>query len=116
MSGVCQNCMRRFQRPGGKALKTAARFQDLLGDLKPANSLSEVPDHSCAHEKVMLATLSRVHVQLGNAGKKVAHFAAHAKAAKQFDIETPADREDSACGPGFPGLGPKNSSEELSLK
>jgi hypothetical protein len=49
----------------------------------------------------MLAALSCVHVQLGNAGKKVAHLPAQAEAAEQLYVETCADLENSACGPGF---------------
>ena len=48
--------------------------------------------------------------------KKVAHLPAQAEAAEQLYVETCADLENSACGPGLAGVGPENSSEELSLK
>jgi hypothetical protein len=64
----------------------------------------------------MLAALSRVHVQLGDAGKKVARFSSHTEAAEQFDVKPHPDLEDSGCGPGFAGVGPPNSSVEFSLK
>jgi hypothetical protein len=58
------------------------------------------------HKEVMLAGLPDVHIQLGYAGKKVAHLSPHADAAKQFDVKPCAKLENSRRGPGFAGVSP----------
>ncbi len=66
-----------------------------------ADSPLEVPDHSGADKEIMLAALSRVHVQLGYARKKVARFAPDAEMAEQLDVEPDTHLENSGSRSRF---------------
>ena len=105
---LCVLCGKDFccRRPEIESLNRKGRRKGRKEklNLERYRFFSEVVHHSGTHEKVMLAALSRVHVQLRNAGKKVVHSPAHTEAAKQFNVKTCADLEDSSRDPGLAGV------------
>jgi hypothetical protein len=75
-----------------------------------------MPDHSAAHEIVVLAALAGIPVQLRHPGVKIPRQAAQTQAAKQVHIESKPTWNTPVVVPVVPGFVPPNSSDEFSLK
>src|ERR1700690_2469449 len=106
MCGACRSCARRFRRPAGGAEARIPGIALIAGQGPAPPKKLEMPDDSATYEKIMLTCFSGVHVQLGRAGVKIPHFAAHAEDSPYFCINAPADLEHSARSSGLARVGP----------
>src|SRR5207244_4424211 len=76
----------------------------------------EMPDYSATDQIIVLSAPAGINVKVWHTGIKIAYLGSHAQPTPDSHVQAPPNWKTPVEVPVFPGLSPKNSNLESSLK